>query len=372
MQFIDLHTQFERIENDVCDRVLAVLRSQKYIMGPEVGELEEKLAAFAGVKHAITCSSGTDALVIPLMSYNLTKTDAVFVPSFTFFASAEAITLAGGTPVFLDSDEETFNLSIPSLIEAIEKAKAEGLTPRGIVAVDLFGQLADYDAIDKIAKENSLFVLEDAAQGFGASCNGKRAGSFGDVGATSFFPAKPLGGYGDGGAIFTNDDALAAAIKSIRVHGQGTDKYDNVRIGVNGRFDTIQAAVLLSKLEIFESEIEARNVVAAAYTEQLGDVLVTPHIGEGKISAWAQYTVIAKDEAQRIRIMDGLKESGIPTATYYPIPAHLSTAYKSLGYKLGSLPVCEGMAKRVFSLPMHPYLAMEDIKTITTRIKELA
>lgn len=372
MQFIDLHTQFERIERDVCDRVSAVLRSQKYIMGPEVGELEGKLAEYAGVKHAITCSSGTDALVIPLMSYNLTKTDAVFVPSFTFFASAEAITLAGGTPFFVDSDAETFNLSPESLIAAIEQAKADGFSPKGIVAVDLFGQLADYDALGKIAADNNLFVLEDAAQGFGASFNGKRAGSFGDVAATSFFPAKPLGCYGDGGAIFTNDDALADLLKSIRVHGQGADKYDNVRIGINGRFDTIQAAVLLAKLEIFDSEIEARNAVAAVYSECLDGVLTTPHIGEGHISAWAQYTLIAADEAQRIRIMEGLKESGIPTATYYPIPAHLSTAYAPLGYKLGSLPICEGLSKRVFSLPMHPYLPLADAEMIAARLKELA
>lgn len=370
MQFIDLKSQFDRIEDDVFSRVEAVLRGQRYVMGPEITELEEKLAAYVGVKHAISCSSGTDALVIPLMGYELVSTDAIFVPSFTFFASAESVTLAGGTPVFVDSDEISFNICPKDLERAIESTLAEGkLTPRGIVVVDLFGQAADYETIRGIADKYNLFVIEDAAQGFGGSYKGKKVGSFGNVAATSFFPAKPLGCYGDGGAIFTNDDQAADLIKSIRVHGQGVDKYDNVRIGVNGRLDSIQAAILLSKLEIFDSEIEARNNVAALYTERLSDCLVTPVIADGSVSAWAQYTLVAKDAAQRDAILNNCKANGVPTAIYYPIPIHLSTAYKNLGYKLGDLPVCENLAERVFSIPMHPYLTIEDIDKITAAVK---
>ena len=371
MQFIDLTTQFERIEDDVFSRVSTVLQSQKYVMGPEIAELEEKLAEYAGVRHAISCSSGTDALVIPLMGYDLKATDAVFVPSFTFFASAESITLAGGTPVFVDSDATTFNLSPADLDRAIDETLAEGkLTPRGIITVDLFGQPADYDEILAIADKHGLFVIEDAAQGFGGEYKGAKAGSFGNVASTSFFPAKPLGCYGDGGAIFTDDDDLAELIKSIRVHGQGSDKYDNVRIGVNGRLDSIQAAVLLSKLAIFDSEVEARNRVANAYSERLSDVLAVPAVTNGKLSVWAQYTLVAKDADERTAIIDACKAAGVPTAVYYPIPIHLSTAYKSLGYKLGDLPVCEDLANRVFSIPMHPYLQESDIEQIVAAVKE--
>jgi len=348
-----------------------VLQSQQFIMGPEVAELEEKLAHYTGVKHAISCSSGTDALVIPLMAYGLKKSDAVFVPAFTFFASAESITLAGGTPVFVDSSSETFNLSPSSLEHAIEKTLAEGaLTPRGVMVVDLFGLPADYAALEQVASTYGLFIIEDAAQGFGGVYHGKKAGAFGAVGATSFFPAKPLGCYGDGGAVFTDDDSLAALIKSIRVHGQGSDKYDNVRIGVNGRLDSLQAAVLLSKLEIFDDEIAARNRVAAAYNERLSSVLATPQTPKGLVSAWAQYSLLARDTAERERILAGLKDRGIPTAIYYPIPIHLSTAYASLGYQKGDLPVCEDFSGRIFSLPMHPYLTEEDIDLITVAIKE--
>ncbi len=371
MQFIDLKTQFERIEDDVFSRVSTVLQRQKYVMGPEIAELEEKLAEYAGVRHAISCSSGTDALVIPLMGYDLKATDAVFVPSFTFFASAESITLAGGTPVFVDSDATTFNLSPADLDRAIDETLAEGkLTPRGIITVDLFGQPADYDEILAIADKHGLFVIEDAAQGFGGEYKGAKAGSFGNVASTSFFPAKPLGCYGDGGAIFTDDDDLAELIKSIRVHGQGSDKYDNVRIGVNGRLDSIQAAVLLSKLAIFDSEVEARNRVANAYSERLSDVLAVPAVTNGKLSVWAQYTLVAKDADERTAIIDACKAAGVPTAVYYPIPIHRSTAYKSLGYKLGDLPVGEDLANRVFSIPMHPYLQESDIEQIVAAVKE--
>lgn len=370
MQFIDLKSQFDRIEGDVLSRVEAVLRSQKYVMGPEIAELEERLAAYVGVKHALSCSSGTDALVIPLMGYDLTASDAVFVPSFTFFASAESITLAGGTPVFVDCDPVTFNLSPVDLQRAIDETIAEGkLSPKGVITVDLFGQPADYDAIQAIADAHGLFVLEDAAQGFGGTYKGGKAGSFGNVASTSFFPAKPLGCYGDGGAIFTDDDDFAELVKSIRVHGQGTDKYDNVRIGVNGRLDTVQAAVLLSKLAIFDSEIEARNRVADAYAERLSDVLVTPTVAEHTTSVWAQYTLVAENADERAAIIESCKAAGVPTAVYYPIPIHLSTAYKSLGYAMGDLPVCEGLADRVFSLPMHPYLEDGDIDRIASAVK---
>lgn len=372
MQFIDLKTQFERIEEDVCKRVDAVLHGQKYIMGPEIVELEEKLAAYVGVKHAFTCSSGTDALVIPLMAFGLQKNDAVFVPSFTFFASGESVTLAGGTPVFVDSDAMTYNVSPDDLERAIESTIEKGeLVPKGIIAVDLFGQLADYAAIQRIADKYQLFVLEDAAQGFGATRGGKRAGSFGTVAATSFFPAKPLGCYGDGGAIFTDDDELADLIRSIRVHGQGTDKYDNIRIGVNGRMDTMQAAVLLAKMQVFDDEIVARNEAARAYTERLRDILTVPYVVEGDTSVWAQYTLQAKDSEERQKIMDGLNDRGIPTACYYPVPMHLSSAYAFLGYKKGDLPICEQAAERVFSIPMHPYLELGQIDEIANALKEV-
>jgi len=372
MEFIDLRAQFVHIEEDVLNRVEAVIRSQQFIHGPEIYELEHKLAEFVGTKHAITCSSGTDALLMPLMAYELSATDAVFVPSFSFFASAESITLAGGTPVFVDSDPITFNMCSKNLQQAIEKTKAEGkLNPRGIITVDLFGCPADYDAFEPLKKEYGLFLLDDAAQGFGGEYKRKRIGSFGDVAATSFFPAKPLGCYGDGGAIFTDNDELAQLITSIRVHGQGKDKYDNVRIGLNGRMDTMQAAILLAKLSVFEQEIIERNRVAKTYSELLRDIVQTPIIPEGLRSVWAQYTITVCSEQTRNKIIEKLKLKGIPTAVYYRTPIHLSTAYKSLGYQSGDLPNCESLSKRVLSLPMHPYLSNDDIHSIVTAIREV-
>ena len=370
MQFIDLKTQYERIQDDVVARVNSVLASQRYIMGPEVAEVEEKLAAFAGTKHCVSCGSGTDALVIALMAIGLQKTDAVFVPAFTFFASGESVSLAGGTPVFVDSDSDTYNMSVEDLRRAIKHVKEEtDLTPKGIIPVDLFGQPADYDEISTIAEEEGLFILEDAAQGFGGEYKGRRAGSLGLVGATSFFPAKPLGCYGDGGAIFTDDDDLLEVLKSVRVHGQGGSKYDNIRLGINGRFDTIQAAVILSKLTIFEDEIEARQKVASAYTERLSDVIKTPVIRSDCKSVWAQYTLEAASPDQKKAIQDALADAGIPSANYYPIPMHLSTAYAHLGYKKGDLPVCERQAECVFSLPMHPYLDEASIEQICNVVR---
>ncbi|MDR2672011.1 MAG: DegT/DnrJ/EryC1/StrS family aminotransferase [Coriobacteriales bacterium] len=371
MQFIDLQSQYLRIQTEVQQAVADVLSSQAYIMGPAVDELEQRLAAYVGIKHAITCSSGTDALVIPLMAFELDKNDAVFVPSFTFFASAESITLAGGTPVFVDSDPRTFNLTLKNLQAAYARVVTEGkFRPRGILAVDLFGIPADYDTLASFAREHDLFLIEDAAQAFGATYKGRRAGSFGDVAATSFFPAKPLGCYGDGGAIFTNDDDLAQTLRSIRVHGQGTDKYDNIRIGINGRLDTIQAVILLKKLAIFDTEITTRNEAAAAYTQALQDILETPFVPNGVQSVWAQYSLLAAGATEREAILAALKAKDIPAAVYYRVPIHLSTAYGALGYQPGNLPVCEDLAQRIFSLPMHPYLSNNDIKLITDTIKE--
>ncbi len=372
MQFIDLKTQYERIEADVVARVNGVLASQRYIMGPEVAEAEEKLAAFAGTKHCVSCGSGTDALVISLMAIGLEKTDAVFVPAFTFFASGESVSLAGGTPVFVDSEPDTYNMSVEDLKRAIRYTKENtDLTPKGIIPVDLFGQPANYDAIQAVAAEEGLFILEDAAQGFGGEYHGRRAGSLGLVGATSFFPAKPLGCYGDGGAIFTDDDDLLEVLKSVRVHGQGGSKYDNIRLGINGRFDTIQAAIILSKLTIFEDEIEARQKVAQAYTDRLHDVIKTPVVKDGCKSVWAQYTLEAASAEQKAAIQQALAAAGIPSANYYPIPMHLSTAFASLGYKKGDLPVCEAQAERVFSLPMHPYLDEGSIESICEVVRSV-
>lgn len=372
MQFIDLKTQYQVIEQSVQKAVAEVVASQAYILGPQVLELEEKLASYVGVKHAISCSSGTDALVMPLMAYELEKGDAVFVPSFTFFASAESITLAGGTPVFVDCDEKSFNVTQRTLERAYDKVVSEGeLKPRGIMAVDLFGLPADYAEIEAFAKAHELFLIEDAAQGFGSTYEGKKAGSFGDVAATSFFPAKPLGAYGDGGAIFTDSDELANLLISIRVHGQGIDKYDNVRMGLNGRLDTLQAAVLLEKLKIFDKEIEMRNEVAATYNEKLSDILQTPQATAGKTSVWAQYSVLAANAEQREMLLNTLSKNSIPSAVYYRIPIHLSTAYQNLAYMPGSLPVSEDLSRRIFSLPMHPYLKKEDIDQICAIIRKV-
>lgn len=372
MQFIDLNRQYDRVGDKIQKRMQRVIESKQFIMGPEIGELEKMLAEFAGTKYAITCASGTDALVLPLMAYDIKENDAVFVSSFTFFASGESISFVGGTPVFVDSDE-TFNMDTKKLELAIEKTIAEGkLTPRGIIAVDIFGLPADYDEITRIAKKYNLFILEDTAQGFGGVYKGKRTGSFGDVAATSFFPAKPLGCYGDGGAIFTDNDELAEKILSLRVHGQGTSRYDNVRIGMNGRMDTLQAAVVIPKLEIFPDELEKRDVIAHKYMDKLKDYYRIPVIPQECTSAWAQFTLVAKDEAHRDKIVKEMKAQDIPIMVYYPLPLHLQTAYKELGYQWGDLPVCEEFSKKVFSIPMHPYLTDEEITLITDALIKLA
>ncbi len=371
MDFIDLGRQYELIKEKVDTGIKNVVNSRHFIMGPEIVELEDRLAKFAGRKHCLTCGSGTEALQIPLMAYGLKKTDAVFVPSFTFFASAESVNLAGATPIFVDIDR-TFNMSIESLENEIQRVLNEGkLTPKGIIPVDLFGRSANYDAILPIAQKYNLFVLEDAAQGFGGSLHGKRNGSFGDVSATSFFPAKPLGCYGDGGAIFTDNEELYNTMKSIRIHGMGSDRYDNIRMGMNGRMDTIQAAIVLAKLDIFEDELEARQKVAAWYAEELKDSFIVPETDPEYYSAWAQYTIKAKDEVQRAKIIEGMKAKNIPVMIYYPIPLHEQTAYKNLGYGDVKLPNCSQVAKQVLSLPMHPYLKKEEVKYICDTLKSI-
>ena len=364
--FIDLKAQFRELEDAIRSGIDRVLEHGRFIMGPEVQELETVLGRFAGVKHVISCSSGTDALLMPLMAYGIGPGDAVFTTTFTFVATAEVISLLGATPVFVDIDSRTFNINPEQLAAAIEKTRATGtLKPRGVITVDLFGLPADYDSIASVADENDLFVLEDAAQSFGALYKGRNAGSLGHVAATSFFPAKPLGCYGDGGAVFTNDDELAAKLRSIRIHGQGSDKYQNVRIGINGRLDTLQAAILLPKLKAFRGELEARQRVAERYHSALDNVVETPYVPDGYTSAWAQYSVLSDNRTQ---VQAVLKDAGIPTAIYYPKPLHLQSAYAHLGQGQGVFPESEAAAQRIFSLPFHPYLDQETQRTVVDAV----
>jgi dTDP-4-amino-4,6-dideoxygalactose transaminase len=353
--FIDLAAQRRLLGSKIDEALARVTAHCGFVMGPEVTALENELAAFCGVKHAISCASGTDALLLALMAKEIGPGDAVICPSFTFCATAEVVALLGATPVFADVDADTFNINAASVEKAVATAKKQGLKVRGIIPVDLFGLPADHDAIEKIARAEKLFVLDDAAQGFGGVYNGRKIGAIGDMSATSFFPAKPLGCYGDGGAIFTNDDTLAATIKSLRVHGQGTDKYDNVRIGITGRLDTMQAAVLLEKLKIFPDEIVARNEVAARYAGGLSDVVIVPKVPAGYTSVWAQYTIRLKP-GTRDALAASLKAEGIPTAIYYPKSLHQQTAYRRFPVADGGLPVSERLSEEVIALPMHPYL----------------
>ena len=371
MDFIDLGRQYKLIENDLERRFKEILNSKHFIMGPEVEEMEAELAAFCGRKYCLSCASGTDALVIPLMAYSLTREDAVFVPSFTFFASAESVVLAGGTPVFVDVDN-SFNMDPESLKREIKKTIEEGkLTPKGIIPVDLFGRSANYSEILPIAKEFGLFVLEDAAQGFGGSLNGIRNGKFGDVSATSFFPAKPMGCYGDGGAIFTDDEEMFELMKSIRVHGQGKDKYDNERIGLNGRMDTIQAAVILAKLPLFERELLDRQRVADYYSKRLDGIFDLPIREDAFFSSWAQYTLKARNRGEREHVLTEMKSRNIPVMVYYPIPLHMQKAFSFLNYRPADLPNCRDIAERVFSLPMHPYLSNDEIDYICDNLMDV-
>ncbi|MDQ0349277.1 DegT/DnrJ/EryC1/StrS family aminotransferase [Ancylobacter vacuolatus] len=353
--FVDIAAQRARLGSRIDDAVARVLTHCRFINGPEVTELEQKLAAFAGAKHAIACSSGTDALAMILMAWGVKAGDAVFCPAFTFCATAEVVPWVGATPVFVDILEDTFNMDPASLEAAITVAKREGLTPKVVVPVDLFGQPADMDAIEAIATAHGLKVLCDTAQGFGATWNGRRTGSFGDATATSFFPAKPLGCYGDGGAVLTDDDELVPVLKSVREHGQGVDKYENVRLGMTGRLDTIQAAVLLEKLAIFEDEIAARQRVAERYSAALGDVCAVPAVDPRATSVWAQYT-IRLPHGVRDGLAAALQKDGVPTAVYYRLPMHRQPAYAQFPIAGNGLPVCERLAGEVISLPMHPYL----------------
>jgi UDP-2-acetamido-2-deoxy-ribo-hexuluronate aminotransferase len=354
--FIDIAAQRRRLGPSVDQAVGRVLAHCQFINGPEVAQLEAALGEFCGASHVVSCASGTDALLMVLMAKGIGRGDAVFCPSFTFCATGEAVVLAGATPVFVDVDETTFNIDPVSLERGITTAKRLGLKPRGIIAVDLFGQSADYDAIGALAEADGLFVLDDAAQSFGASYKGRRLGGFGVVTTTSFFPAKPLGCYGDGGAIFTDDAALAETLRSIRVHGQGSDKYDNVRLGLTARLDTVQAAVLLEKLKIFEDEIAARNHVAGRYAQGLGNVVGVPHLAGGTTSVWAQYTIRLPAGTNREEFAAALKAQGIPTAIYYPKSIHQQEAYRHFPVADGGLPTCERLSGDVISLPMHAYL----------------
>ena len=354
--FIDIAAQRRRLGNAVDEAIGRVLAHCQFINGPEVTELEAALGAYCGAKHVVTCASGTDALLMVLMAKGVGRGDAVLCPSFTFCATGEAVALTGATPVFVDVDEATFNIDAASLERGIATAKGLGLEPKGVIAVDLFGQSADYDAIGRVADADGLFVLDDAAQAFGASYKGRRLGGFGLITATSFFPAKPLGCYGDGGAIFTDDATLAETLRSIRVHGQGSDKYDNIRLGLTARLDTVQAAVLLEKLKIFEDEIAARNTVAARYAHGLGNVVTVPHLASATTSVWAQYTIRLPRGTDRDEFASALKAQGVPTAVYYPKSMHQQAAYRDFPVADGGLPVCERLSSDVISLPMHAYL----------------
>lgn len=371
MQFRDLKTQYHHLKKDIDAAIQTVLDNTNFISGAPVTELEEQLASYVGVKHCETCGNGTDALSLVLMAWGIGPGDAVFVPDFTFFASGEVVAHQGAVPVFVDVDADTFNLDPTRLEEAICAVLAEGrLKPKVIIAVDLFGLPADYPRIQAIADKYGLKVLEDGAQGFGGAINGRRACSFGDAATTSFFPAKPLGCYGDGGAVFTDDTELATLIQSYKIHGKGSFKYDNVRIGVNSRLDTLQAAILQVKLRAFaDTELEAVNAVAAQYTEALGSRVKTPAVPEGFSSSWAQYTITLPEVGQRDALQAALKAQGIPTMVYYPKPMHEQTAFEDVPFTKGSCPVTESLCKRVLALPMHPYLAEEDIVRISSNIK---
>ena len=353
--FIDVAAQRRRLGAKIDDAINRVTEHCQFILGPEVRQLESDLAAFCGARHAVTCSSGTDALVLVLMAKNVGPGDAVICPSFTFCATAEVVALLGATPVFADVDAATFNLDPASLERAVATAKRLGLKPKAIIPVDLFGLPADHDAIAAIAEKEDLFVLDDAAQSFGATYKGRKLGTIGLASATSFFPAKPLGCYGDGGAVFTDDDEHAALLRSLRVHGHNADKYDNVRIGLTGRLDTIQAAILIEKLKIFPDEIVARNRAAQRYNVGLGNTAIVPLIPEGYTSVWAQYTIRLR-AGERDKLVPALKAQGIPTAVYYPKPLHRQEAYQRFPVADGGLPVSDQLAGEVVSLPMHAYL----------------
>lgn len=367
MQFVDLAAQQKRIRAQIENNIKKVLNHGRYIMGPEIRELEEKLADYVGVEHAVGVASGTDALLMSLMAYEIGEGDAVLTTPFTFIATGEVIRLVGAAPVFVDIDPGTFNIDPAQIEIVLENILAEKkLKPRCIIPVDLFGQPADYDEINSIARKYNLFVIGDAAQSFGASYKGKKACSLTEIAATSFFPAKPLGAYGDGGMVFTRDARLYEKLLSIRVHGQGSDKYNNIRVGINGRLDSIQAAVLLAKVEIFDEEIELRQKVARKYDESLKDDVKIPFVKDHNISVWAQYSIL---HPQRDKIIERLKKKGIPSAIYYPKPLHLQDAFAYLDYKRGDFPMSEKIAEKILSIPMHPYLTPQDQDRVVEAIR---
>lgn len=371
MQFRDLKQQYKLLQEDIDKAMIQVATDCNFINGQQVKDLEAELAEYVGVKHCITCANGTDALTMAMMAWNISEGDAVFVPDFTFFSSGEIVSHAGAIPIFVDVDPDTFNISPEALERAIEKVVADNsLTPRAIIAVDLFGLPADFKKIGNIAKKYNLLVLEDGAQGFGGSIDGKMACSFGDISTTSFFPAKPLGCYGDGGAVFTDDDELAAVLQSIRVHGKGEMKYDNIRIGLNSRLDTIQAAILSVKLRAFyEYELQNINTIAQNYTKLLGDIVKTPIIPEGFYSSWAQYTIQLSDRATRDNLQNKLKENGIPSMVYYPKAMHKQEAFSQYAYNDKDLVNTLKLTETVLSLPMHPYLIDQETETVAAIIR---
>jgi UDP-2-acetamido-2-deoxy-ribo-hexuluronate aminotransferase len=384
MKFIDLSAQQKRIRNRLEENIATVLNHGQYIMGPEIQLLEENLSKYVGVHFAASCASGTDALLLALMAYNVGPGDVIFTTPFTFISTAEVIALLGALPVFVDIDPQTFNMDPAKLEQAIAAVNSnnsdrhplprsvdvEPLNPRGIIAVDLFGLPADYVRLKAIAKNSRLFIIEDAAQSFGAEFHKKKACALTEIGCTSFFPAKPLGCYGDGGMCFTDDQKLFDIMKSLRIHGKGTDKYDNVRTGINGRMDTLQAAILLAKFEIFPEEVRLRQTIAGRYRELFLnlDSITVPEVPEGVESAWAQYSILARDRNHRSQLQAKLKDADIPTAVYYPTPLHLQTAYQFLGYKKNDFPISEDHSQRIFSLPMHPYLSLAEQEHIAHTI----
>jgi dTDP-4-amino-4,6-dideoxygalactose transaminase len=369
IEFIDLGAQRRHLGRRIDEAVLRVIEHGKFIMGPEVAAFERELGAFCGAKHVLSCANGTDALGLALMAKNLKRGQAVLVPSFTFAATAEVVAWFDAVPVFVDVYEDSFNMAPASFEAGIATARRLGLEPAGVITVDLFGLPAAYDEILAIAAAHRLWVVCDAAQSFGAVYKGRNVGTLGDIATTSFFPAKPLGCYGDGGAVFTDDDETAAVLRSLRVHGQGSDKYDNVRIGMNARLDTIQAAVLSAKLSIFADEIAARDRVASCYREMLADLVIVPEVSPELTSVWAQYTVRLPAGQDRDRVAAKLKACGIPTAVYYAKPLHRQTAYRDYPTAGNGLPVSDRLAGEVLSLPMHPYLSPRDQDRIADALR---
>ena len=369
MKFIDLNRQYGEIRKTVLEKIEVFLDSGNYILGKEITTLEDSLAKYVGTKYCISCSSGTDALLMCLMAWDISDNDVVFTTPFTFNSTAEVINLVKAKPVFVDIDKKTFNIDPEKLEESIKKTISENKSkPKAIISVDLFGLCANYKEIEKIAKKYNLLLLEDAAQAFGATINNKVAGSFGNAATTSFFPAKPLGCYGDGGAIFVDNDDLYKKLLSIRVHGQGANKYENINIGINGRMDTIQAVILLEKLKIFDNELNMRQIVAKQYSDKLKKYVQIPHIPKNYKSSWAQFSILLDDNNIRTQIMKELNKIDIPTGVYYSLPLHLQKVYENLNYKIGDFKISEDISKRILQLPMHPYLKDNEINLITDNL----